>query len=179
MTSIQLTGYNLLVKYPGKDACYLNYAYGSCMFRILYIFQISYRDHSDRSCFVLYVNYMFRYFFLNFIDVPYQPLLHSNFTGGCSFINVTWSPPAFTAKGGSVTGYLAEIYTAIDWDWINSIALNNSKTTSCSFTQLEPNSKYRIRVKAKNKLGYGWPTETLEANTFQTGNLSHLLPVVL
>ena len=122
---------------------------------------------------------MFRCFFLNFIDVPYQPVLHSNFTGGCSFINVTWSPPALTAKGGSVTGYLAEIYTAIAWDWINSIVLNNSKTTSCSFTQLEPNSKYRIRVKAKNKVGFGWPTETLEANTFQTGNLSHLLPVVL
>lgn len=122
---------------------------------------------------------MFRYFFFNFIDVPYQPVLHSNFTGGCSFINVTWSPPALTAKGGSVTGYLAEIYTAIAWEWINSIVLNNSKTTSCSFTQLEPNSKYRIRVKAKNKVGFGWPTETLEANTFQTGNLSHLLPVVL
>ena len=127
----------------------------------------------------VYVNCMFRYIFLNFIDVPYQPVLHSNFTGGCSFINVTWSPPTLTARGGSVTGYLAEIYTAIAWDWINSIVLNNSKTTSCSFTQLEPNSKYRIRVKAKNKVGYGWPTEILEANTFQTGNLSQLLPVVL
>ena len=27
-----------------------------------------------------------------------------------------------------------------------------------------------IRVKAKNKIGYGWPTETLEANTFEAGN---------
>ena len=43
---------------------------------------------------------MFRYFFLNFIDVPYQPVLHSNFTGGCSFIKVTWSPRALTSKEG-------------------------------------------------------------------------------
>ena len=96
--------------------------------------------------------------------------MHLNFTEGCNAINVTWSPPELIAEGGPVTGYLAQIKAANPVElWIDGIEFNNPLATSCSFTHLKPNSKYYIRVKAKNKNGYGWPSQILETRTSQAG----------
>ena len=105
-------------------------------------------------------------------DVPYQPALHSNFTGGCSSINVTWGPAARHALGGPATEYLAQIKRASSEEpWINCTAPKNSQSTSCMFTNLErKNAKYDVRVMAKNNIGYGWPSEILEVSTRQAGN---------
>lgn len=109
-------------------------------------------------------------FTLRLTDVPYPPILQSNFTRGCSSINVTWSPPAREALGGLITGYLAQIRKARSEEpWSNCTAFDNSLSTNCLFKHLKPNAKYDVQVIAKNKLGYGWPSEILEASTNQAG----------
>ena len=103
-------------------------------------------------------------------DVPYPPILHPNLTRGCSSINVTWNPPAREALGGLVTGYLARIRKVNSEEpWKNCTASDNSLSTSCMCEHLKPNAKYYVQVIAKNKLGYGWPSEILEASTNQAG----------
>lgn len=104
-------------------------------------------------------------------DVPYPPVLHSVFSGGCNTINVTWSPPARKALGGPVTGYLAQIKrTSFKEPWDNCTGFNNSLSTSCLFTHLKPNMKYDVRVIAKNNIANGWPSAVLKASTKQAGN---------
>ena len=103
-------------------------------------------------------------------DVPYPPVLHSVFSGGCNTINVTWSPPARKALGGPVTGYLAQIKrTSFKEPWDNCTGFNNSLSTSCLFTHLKPNMKYDVRVIAKNNIANGWPSAVMTTSTKQAG----------
>jgi len=84
--------------------------------------------------------------------VPYPPILHSVFTGGCSFVNVTWSPPGRDALGGPVLGYLAQIKRGSSGDvWSNCTAYNISQSNSCLFAHLKPNTMYDVRVMAKKQ----------------------------
>ena len=103
------------------------------------------------------------------IDVPY-PVTLLDLKGGCSSINLTWSPPSRDAEGGMVTGYLAQIKAASSEEpWT---AKNVSQSTqSCLFTHLKRNSEYHVRVMAQNKMGYGWPSEMSKVSTIQAGDL--------
>ena len=69
-----------------------------------------------------------------------------------------------------MTGYLAQIKAASSEEpWT---AKNVSQLTqSCLFTHLKPNSEYRVRVMAQNKMGYGWPSEMPKVSTIQAGVL--------
>ena len=96
--------------------------------------------------------------------------MHSDFIRGCSSINVTWSPPARESLGGPVTGYFVQMRSGIsDETWIDYALFDNPQSTSCMFTHIKTNSKYDVRVSAKNKIGYGWPSEILKASTNQAG----------
>ena len=103
------------------------------------------------------------------IDVPY-PVKHSDLKRGCNSINLTWSPPSNDAEGGMVTGYLAQIKAASsEKQWTTKNV--SQSTQSCLFTHLKPNSEYHVRVMAKNKMGYGWPSEVSKVSTIQAGDL--------
>ena len=103
------------------------------------------------------------------IDVPY-PVKHLDLKRGCNSINLTWSPPSNDAEGGMVTGYLAQIKAASsEKQWTTKNVSQSSQ--SCQFTHLKPNSEYHVRVMAKNKMGYGWPSKVSKVSTIQAGDL--------
>ena len=56
-----------------------------------------------------------------------------------------------------------------DETWIDYALFDNPQSTSCMFTHIKTNSKYDVRVSAKNKIGYGWPSKILKASTNQAG----------
>ena len=69
-----------------------------------------------------------------------------------------------------MTGYLAQIRKANSKErWSNCTTFSNSLSTSCLFKYLKPNAKFDVQVMAKNKIGYGWPSEILRASTNQAG----------
>ena len=105
------------------------------------------------------------------IDVPFR-VTNLHYKGGSSSINVTWNPPSRDAEGGMVTGYLAQIKeVSSEEPWFNWTTNNVSQSTkSCLFTQLKQERKYHIRVMARNKMGYGWPSEMSNVSTIQAGN---------
>ena len=116
--------------------------------------------------------FLFFYFDLSFSllkDVPY-PVTKLDFKGGCSYINLTWSQPSSDAEGGNVIEYLAQMKLASsEGPWLNCTANVSQSTQSCLFTQLSPNSKYHVTIKAQNKMGYGWPS-VKNVSTIQAGN---------
>ena len=100
--------------------------------------------------------------------------MHSEFIKGCNSINISWSPPTRNASGRPVTEYLVQIKPARSVDpWINCTVYKNLHSTSCMCTSLKANSSYDVRVTAKNKLGYGWPSEIMEASTI-TGDFKRI-----
>lgn len=125
------------------------------------------------SAFILaFVRWLFTFLSLLTV-VPYPPILHSNFSRGCNSINVSWSPPAREARGRPITGYLAQTKKSSSGEkWKNCTALNDPKSTSCAFKNLKPNTKYDVRVLAKNRFGYGWPSVNLEVSTKNAGILN-------
>ena len=93
-----------------------------------------------------------------------------DFESGCNSINLTWNPPSRDAEGGMVKGYLAQIKPASsEGQWTTKNV--SQSTQSCLFTHLKPNSEYHVRVMAKNKMGYGWPSEVSKLSTIQAGDL--------
>ena len=93
--------------------------------------------------------------------------MHLDFERGCSFLNLTWSPPLRDAEGRMVTGYLAQIKAAnSEGPWTTKNV--SQSTQSCLFTHLERKSEYHVRVMAQFETGYGWPSEL---STIQAGDL--------
>ena len=69
-----------------------------------------------------------------------------------------------------MTSYLAQIKINGSQDpWHNCSSSDTLLSTSCLFTSLKKDMVYKIRVMAKNKLGYGLPSHTL-IKTENTGN---------
>lgn len=100
-------------------------------------------------------------------DVPYPPTLHLLTTGECNSITAKWSPPTREAVGGPVMDYLAQIKRKDTEDpWRNCTSPHTSKLESCMFTNLEKDTLFEVRVKARNKIGFGWPSR----NFTKTGN---------
>lgn len=101
-------------------------------------------------------------------DVPYKPTLHPPISGQCNSINVTWSPPIPGALGDPVIGYVAQIAGADPKEeWINCSLRGTLRSRTCLFTHLEKHTTYRVRVFAKNKLGYSLPSIAKEISTKQ------------
>ena len=106
-------------------------------------------------------------------DVPYKPTLHPPISGQCNSINVTWSPPIPGALGDPVIGYVAQIAGADPKEeWINCSLRGTLRSRTCLFTHLEKDTTYRVRVFAKNKLGYSLPSIAKEISTKQAGTIS-------
>ncbi|KAJ7371966.1 hypothetical protein OS493_021392 [Desmophyllum pertusum] len=102
-------------------------------------------------------------------DVPYQPILHQPILGECNSINITWSPPTREALGDPVTDYIAQTKrTSFDGTWNNCTLFNISKSTSCLVTHLKKDTEYGVRVMAKNKIGYGLPSNISKVSTKDT-----------
>ena len=106
-------------------------------------------------------------------DVPYKPTLHPPISGQCNSINVTWNPPIPEALGDPVIGYVAQIAVADPkGEWINCSLRGTLRSRTCLFTHLEKDTTYRVRVFAKNKLGYSLPSIAKEISTKQAGTIS-------
>ena len=106
-------------------------------------------------------------------DVPYKPTLHPLISGQCNSINVTWNPPIPGALGDPVIGYVAQIAVAgPKEEWINCSLYGTFRPRTCLFTHLEKFTMYRVRVFAKNKLGYSLPSIAEEIFTKQAGTIS-------
>ena len=67
----------------------------------------------------------------------------------CHSLNVTWSPPDETG-GLPITGYNIS-YT----DTANAVRYGFSKSVAVFLQQLNPDTKYTVRVKATNAIGGG------------------------
>ena len=131
------------------------------------------KTKSRLSCISCRYNYSLT-FTSRFTDVPYRPILRKPILGECNSLNVSWSPPTRQALGGPITYYAAQIRKdGPGITWINCTSFNISNSTqSCLFTHLKKNTKYNVRVLAKNKVGYGFPSEILTVLTEGSGTWS-------
>ena len=103
-------------------------------------------------------------------DVPYQPALRKAILEECNSVNVTWSPATREALGDPVSSYLAQIrQSGSENPWMNCTSLKNQQSTSCLLPHLEKYPDYEVRVLAKNKIGYGLPSEILKVSMKKTG----------
>lgn len=95
--------------------------------------------------------------------------------GECNSVNVTWSPPTRHALGDPVTNYVAQTRRAKSEEpWVYCTPFNISNSTSCLFTGLtEKYTEYEVKVVAKNKLGYGLPSEIFKISTKGAGTLCY------
>ena len=70
-------------------------------------------------------------------------------------------------------GYVAQIAVAgPKEEWINCSLNGTFRPRTCLFTHLEKFTMYRVRVFAKNKLGYSLPSIAEEIFTKQAGTIS-------
>ena len=70
-------------------------------------------------------------------------------------------------------GYLAQIAVADPKEeWINCSLRGTLRSRTCQFTHLKKYTEYRVRVFAKNKLGYSLPSIAKKISTKQAGTIS-------
>ena len=97
----------------------------------------------------------------------------------CNDIYAKWNSPAGETLGGPVTTYLAQIKEKDSGEtWRNCTWHEDPfQFKSCAFTKLKKETHYVVRVMAKNKVGFGLPTEkfikTGKAGNYRTGQLFH------
>ena len=97
----------------------------------------------------------------------------------CNDIYAKWNSPAGETLGGTVTTYLAQIKEKDSGEtWRNCTWHEDPfQFKSCVFTKLKKETHYVVRVMAKNKVGFGLPTEkfikTGKAGNYWTAQLFH------
>lgn len=74
---------------------------------------------------------------------------------GNNSIGIEWSSPAFDG-GSQITGYVIEMKNSADAEWKEISGLSHS--LSHTVKNLQPNTKYRFRVKAENAYGQSEPS---------------------
>ena len=110
------------------------------------------------------------------LDVPYPPTVFQTDFAQCNSINISWGPPAREALGGPVTGYLVQIKERDSKGaWYNCSFPGTLRSKFCLITNLKKNTFYKIRVMAKNSIGYGLPSYKV-IKTENTGkNVNHMM----